>query len=64
MVVPAGASSSKDILAEALYSVITQLTEDIFGLPAPIIMFFRAAQEAADKKELSMPHNCIGVKVG
>ena len=57
-------SSSKDILAEALYSVVSQLTEDVFGLPTPLIIFFRATQEAADKKEITIPHDCVGLKVG
>ena len=52
------------MLAEAVYSVITQMNDDIYMLPTPLIMFFKAAQDQLNDKGLHASHNCLAIKVG
>ena len=56
-------SGNKDILAEALYSTIMQLVEDVYTLPAGIVMFFKSAQRHVAQLGIQTPHSSLGVKV-
>ena len=57
-------SASKDVLGEALYSLVMQLIEDISAIPTPLSMFFRAAQDRILEKPMHSPHNSVALKVG
>ncbi len=54
---------SKDILAEALYSLVSQLVEDVRTLPTSIVMLFQALQHHLDQRGVTTPHNSVGIKV-
>ena len=55
---------SADTLGEAMYSLVTQLVEDVYTLPAPLCMLFRALQDNVDEHdEVTASHDCVGLKV-
>ena len=56
-------SGNKDILAEALYSTIMQLVEDVYTIPTSIVMFFKAAQRHVAQLGINTPHSTLGIKV-
>ena len=58
------ASAGKDVIGEALYSVVMQLIEDISAIPTPLSMFFRAAQDRVYEKPIRSPHNSVALKAG
>ena len=39
------------------------MNDDIYMLPTPLIMFFKAAQEHLSDKGLHANHNCLAIKV-
>jgi len=57
-------SGNKDILAEALYSTIMQLVEDVYTLPTSIVIFFKAAQRHVAQLGINTPYSSLGIKVG
>ena len=57
-------SATKDVLGEALYSLVMQLIEDISAVPTPLSMFFRAAQDRILEKPMHSPHNSVALKAG
>lgn len=50
-------------MAEAVYSIITQMNDDIYMLPTTLTMFFKALQDEISQKGLHSPHDCVAIKV-
>jgi hypothetical protein len=57
------APPSKDVLGEALYSLLTQLVEDVYTLPTPICVLFKALNDKMDELTMKTPHNSAGLKL-
>lgn len=58
-------SDVKDLVAECMYSVITQIVTDIHSLPVPLVIFFRSAQEelAGKGRRSNSRLHTVGLKV-
>ena len=54
---------NKELLAEAIYSVITQLTSDVIHLNTHVAVFLHALQEALGTRQLKSTHDSVAVKV-
>ena len=57
------AAETKEVLAEALYSMIVQLNSDIYTLSTPLVTLMRALADRLRAQQLPSPHNCVAIKV-
>lgn len=51
------------MLGEALYCLVMQVIDDIYTIPTPLSMFFKAAQDKIQEKTMHSPHNSVALKV-
>ena len=56
-------AETKEVLAEALYSMLVQLNSDVTTLSASLILLFRALADRLRDKHVTAPHNCPAIKV-
>ena len=56
-------SGGREMVDVALHLVVNQLSEDIFVLPSPLCVLFKALEENCASRGVKTPHNCTGIKV-
>ncbi|ELT90139.1 hypothetical protein CAPTEDRAFT_227345 [Capitella teleta] len=54
---------NRDVMAEALYTLISHLSCNVFNLPVSLMTFLRCAEDNLDQKGVSSPHACVALKV-
>lgn len=56
-------SGGREMVDVVLHLVVNQLSEDIFVLPSPLCVLFKALEENCASRGVKTPHNCAGIKV-